>query len=140
MGKKVEIIEVNIGIDIDEEIKKGIDSLKSDIVIHTKDLIKKSSLIKIKSNRKKKKIKERNSKIEKAIKYLEHINEHCGTDSDESWVTGHKLLEIAGIEISAQNLNKFSLQARKFLEKADKWVLLKKRKSRKTVYRLGRFS
>lgn len=135
MGKKVEIIEIDLDIDIDEEIRKKVNSLKTDIVIHTKDLINRTKLRK--TSKKSKQAQERNLKLAKAVEHLETIFDHCGSDS---WVEGKKLLDVAGIEQTPQNLNKFSLQVRKYLTKADKWVLLRKRKSGKTVYRLERFS
>ena len=52
MGKKVEIIEINIDIDIDEEIKKKVESLKTDISVHTRDLVNRAKLRKVKTNRK----------------------------------------------------------------------------------------
>jgi len=141
MGRKVEIIEINLDIDIDEEIKKKVDSLKTDIVIHTQNILDRAKLRKLKATgQKAKKAKERDSKLAKAVEYLETVFDHCGPDTDGSWVEGKKLLDVAGIEQTTQNLNKFSMQIRKFLTKNDKWVLLGKRKSRKTVYRLQRFS
>ena len=140
MGKKVEIIEINIDMDIDEEIKKKIDSLKTDISIYTSDLVNKAKLKKKKTNKRAKQTKDRDVKLTLVVEYLETVFDHCGSDSKDSWVEGKKLLNVAGIEHTPQNLNKFSLQIRKFLTKADKWILLGKRKSRKTVYRLERFS
>ena len=141
MGKKVEIIEIDLDINIDEEIRKKVDSLKTDIVVHTQSILDRAKLRKVKATgQKAKKAKERDSKIAKVVEYLETVHDHCGTDSDGSWIEGKKLLDVAGIEQTTQNLNKFSLQVRKFLTKDDKWILLGKRKSRKTVYRLERFS
>lgn len=141
MGRKVEIIEINLDIDIDDEIKRKVDSLKTDIVAHTQGILDRAKLRKLKATgQKAKKAKERDSKLTKVVEYLETVHDHCGPDTDGSWVEGKKLLDVADIEQTTQNLNKLSMQIRKFLTKADKWVLLGKRKSRKTVYRLERFS
>ena len=136
MGKKrVEIIDVTLGIDVAEEIRMKVDSLSSEIIEHTKELVKKSGM-KIQRVNKKQKIKE--ERLEKTKLVAEFLE--GSFEIPDRWCDGQELLEVAGIEITPQNMNKLSMQIRKFLEKEDKWTLSKKRRSGKTVYRLIRFS
>ena len=133
--KKVEIIDVSLNIDIAEEIRSKVDSLSDEIVEHTKEVVKKSGMKIQRTNKKAQAKKERLEKIKLAVDFLEEAFEVT-----DRWVAGKEVLEAAGIEITSQNLNKLSMQIRKFLEKEDKWVLSKKRRSGKTVYRLSQFS
>lgn len=133
--KKVEIIDVSLNIDIAEEIRSKVDSLSDEIVEHTKEVVKKSGMKIQRTNKKAQAKKERLEKIKLAVDFLEEAFEVT-----DRWVEGKEVLEAAGIEITSQNLNKLSMQIRKFLEKEDKWVLSKKRRSGKTVYRLSQFS
>jgi hypothetical protein len=136
MGKKrVEIIDVTLGIDVAEEIKMKVDSLSSEIVEHTKELIKKSGM---KIQRVNKKQKARQERLEKTQVVAAFLVESF--EIPDRWCEGKELLEAADIEVTSQNLNKLSMQIRKFLEKEDKWTLSKKRRSGGTVYRLVRFS
>lgn len=136
MGKKkVEIIDIDLGINIAEEIKNKVDSLSSEVIEHTKEVIKKSGMKIQRINKKKKAREEALEKTKAAIEHLENSFE-----IPDRWCEGSEILEAAGIEVTSQNLNKLSMQIRRFLEKEDKWTLSKKRKSGKTVYRLIRFS
>lgn len=136
MGKKrVEIIDVTLDIDIAEEIKSKVDSLSSELVEHTKELVKKSGMKIQRINKKQKARQERLEKIHLAVELLEQSFE-----VPDRWCDGQELCEVADIEVTSQNLNKLSMQIRKFLKKEDKWTLSKKRRSGKTVYRLVRFS
>ena len=133
--KRVEIIDVTLGINVAEEIKMKVDSLSSEVIEHTKELVKKSGM-KIQRNSKKQQANnERSEKIQIVTAFLEESFEVL-----DRWCDGKKLLEAAGIEVSPQNLNKLSMQIRKFLQKEDKWALSKKRRSGSTAYRLTRFS
>jgi hypothetical protein len=135
MAKRVEIVDVSLNIDIAEEIKLKVDSLGTEIIEHTKELIKKSG-VKIQRINKKQKIRqERLEKIKVIVELLEEFFE-----IPDRWATGKELLEAAEIEATSQNTNKIAMQMRKLLEVEDKWTLSKKRKSGKTVYRLVRFS
>tara|TARA_R100001244_G_scaffold25113_2_gene25421 strand:+ start:79574 stop:80002 length:429 start_codon:yes stop_codon:yes gene_type:complete len=136
--KKVEIIDIDINLNIEEEINKKVESLKSDIVVHTKGFIERAKLKKQKSSKKAKNTADRDEKIGKALKYLETAFSEA-RDVDEFWVEGNKLMDIAGIDVTPQNLSKFSLQLRNALKNSDKWSFSKKRKARKTYYRLEKF-
>lgn len=136
MGKKrVEIIDVTLGINVAEEIKMKVDSLSSEVIEHTKELVKKSGMKIQRINKKQKARQERQEKIEVVVGFLEESFE-----ISDRWCEGKELLEVADIEVTSQNLNKLSMQIRRFLEKEDKWTLSKKRRSGGTVYRLVRFS
>ena len=136
MGKKkVEIIDVSLNIDIAEEIRSKVDSLSSEIVEHTKAVVKKSGMKIQRTNKKQLAKQARLEKIKLAVDFLEDAFE-----VPDRWAEGKEILEAAGIEVTSQNMNKLSMQLRKFLEKEDKWTLSKKRRSGKTVYRLVKFS
>ena len=71
MAKRVEIVDVSLNIDIAEEIKLKVDSLGTEIIEHTKELIKKSG-VKIQRINKKQKIRqERLEKIKVIVELLE---------------------------------------------------------------------
>lgn len=133
--KKIEIVDVKLDIDISEEIKSKVDSLSSEVIEHTKELIKKNSMKIQRINKKKKAKQERLEKAKIAIKFLE---ESFGVP--ERWVEGFELAEKTGINPTSQEINKLSMQMRKLLTEEDKWALSKKRRKGKTVYRLVRFS
>ena len=133
--KRVEIIDVNLNIDIAEEIRLKVDSLSSEIIEHTKELIKKSGMKIQRINKKQKARQESLEKTKVVAELLEGFFE-----IPDRWAEGKELLETAGIEVTAQNLNKLSMHIGRFLKKEDKWALSKKRRSGKTVYRLVRFS
>ena len=133
--KRVEIINVSLNIDIAEEIKMKVDSLSSEVIEHTKELIKKSGMKIQRTNKKQKARQERLEKVKLAAELLEGFFE-----IPDRWAEGKELLEVAGIDVTPQNLNKVAMQIRRFLEVEDKWTLSKKRRSGKTVYRLVRFS
>ena len=133
--KRVEIIDVSLGVNIAEEIRLKVDSLNSEIIEHTKELVKKSGMKLQRSNKKKLAREARLEKIKVAVDFLKKSFE-----VPDVWLEGKELLEAADIEVTSQNTNKLSMQVRKFLEKEDKWTLSKKRRSGKTVYRLVRFS
>lgn len=133
--KKIEIIDVKLDIDISEEIKSKVDSLSSEVIEHTKELIKKSGMKIQRLNKKKKAKQERLEKVEVAIDFLEESFE-----ISDRWVEGTELAEKAGVDPTAQEINKLSMQIRKSLKEEDKWTLSKKRRKGKTVYRLVRFS
>ena len=133
-NKYLEIIDVNMDISIAEEIKKKVDSLSTELTEHTKRVIEKRMQVQ-KVNRKKIQREERNTKVQKVLRFLEKAYEES-----DLWVEGKHLVLVAGLDDTSQNLNKISLQLRRLLETEDKWTLSKKRKSRKTLYRLTRFS
>jgi hypothetical protein len=134
-NKNVEIIEVDLGIDLAEEIKNCVDSLSSDLLEHTKKVIQKNSMKLQKTNKRKLAVDARDARVQRVIEFLEA--EHKAPDR---WVTSSELLEVANIEITPQNLNKLSMQIRKRLRLEDKWTVDKKRRSKTMVYRLVRFS
>ena len=133
--KRVEIIDIALDIDVAEEIKLKVDSLSSEIIEHTKEIIRKSGMKIQRTNKKQVARQERLEKTKLVVEFLEKSFE-----TKDEFVGGQELLEIAGVEVTSQNQNKLSMQIRKFLEKEDKWTLSKKRKAGKTVYRLIRFS
>lgn len=121
-------------INIVDEIKKKVDSLSTELTEHTKNIIKK----RMKVQKVNKKSLQRNAievRARKVLKFLEKAY-----DEDDFWVEGKHLLLVAEMENTSQNLNKLSMQLRRLLETEDKWTLSRKRKSRKTLYRLTRFS
>jgi hypothetical protein len=132
--KNLEIIDVQMDIDIADEIKKKVDSLSSELLEHTRKVIK--SKVKVQKTNKKKLLKEkRDIAALRVIKFLEKAYAE-----PDFWVEGKHLTKVAGLENTPQNLNKLSMQIRRLLEKDDVWTLSKSRKSRKTLYRLARFS
>jgi hypothetical protein len=135
MNKKVEIIEVDLGIDLAEEIKNCVDSLSSDLLEHTKKVIQKNAMKLQKTNKRKQAADARDVRTQRVVEFLEAEQE-----VPDRWVTSGELLEIANIEPTPQNLNKLSMQIRKHLRIEDKWTLDKKRRSKTMVYRLVRFS
>lgn len=133
-NEKIEIINVNLGINLAEEIKQKVDSLSTRVIEFTKKVVKRNG-VKIQDlNKKKKAKKERTEKAELAVKFLME-----SLETPDRWVEGHEILEAAGTEITAQNVNKVAMQIRKILEKEDKWTLSRKRRAGKTVYRLAKF-
>lgn len=136
MGKEnIEIINVQLDINLAEEIKSKVDSLSSDIVEHTKEVVKKKGMKIQKINKRQKARQERDERVKAVVTLLEEAFQ-----TPDLWLEGKSLLESVGAEVTPQNVNKLSLQIRKFLEKEDKWALSKKRRMNKTVYRLTRFS
>ena len=133
--KRIEIIDVKLDINIAEEIRKKVDSLNSEIVEHTRKVIEKRGMKVQRINKRQKAKKERTEKVALVVKFLEE-----SLDVPDLWIKGKTLLEIAGLEVTPQNINKLSMQIRRFLEIEDKWTLSKKRKSGRTVYRLIKFS
>jgi chemotaxis response regulator CheB len=133
-NEDLEIIDVTMNISIADEIKKKVDSLSTELTEHTKKVIEKRMKIQ-KVNRKKLQQTENDGKAQKILKFLEKAHAE-----DELWVEGKHLCIVAGVNNTPQNLNKLSLQLRHLLEKEDKWTLAKKRKLRKTLYRLTKFS
>ena len=130
----LEIIDIKMGIDIADEIKKKVDSLSTELLEHTRKVIK--SKVKIQKTNKKKLLKEKNdASASRVIRFLEKAHAE-----PELWVEGKHLTKFSGLENTPQNLNKLSMQIRRLLEKEDVWTLSKSRKSRKTLYRLTRFS
>jgi hypothetical protein len=133
--KKIEIIDIKLDIDIAEEIKSKVDSLNSEIIEHTKEVVKQKGMKIQRINKKAKARKERDERVAAVVNLLEKAFE-----IPDQWIEGKVLLEAVGVEATPQVVNKLSLQIRKFLEKEDKWTLSKKRRMNKTVYRLTRFS
>ena len=134
-NENVEIIEVNLGIDLAEEIKNCVDSLSSDLLEHTKKVIQKNAMKLQKTNKRKLAVDARDVRVQRVIEFLE-----AEYKTPDRWVTSGELLEIANIELTPQNLNKLSMQIRKRLRLEDKWTVDKKRRSKTMVYRLVRFS
>lgn len=135
MNEKIEIIEVDLGIDLVEEIKNCVDSLNSDILAHTQKVIKKNAMKLQKTNKRKLAADARDARTKRLVEFLE-----AEYEVPDRWVTSTELLELAGIEPTSQNLNKISMQIRKYLRIEDKWTLDKKRRSKVMTYRLTRFS
>jgi len=135
MGKKVEIIDIELGIDLAEEIKNCTDSINTELLEHTKKVIQENAMKLQKTNKRKQAAEARDIRTAQIVRFLE---EQFGVP--DRWVTGIELLEVIGIELTPQNVNKVSMQVRKFLRTEDKWTLDKKRRSKTTVYRLARFS
>lgn len=136
MGKKkVEVIDISLSIDVAEEIRSKVDSLSNDVIEHTKEVIKKSGVKIQRVSKKKQEAKEKLERVDTAIEFLE-----SSFEVPDRWVEAKEILELVGMEVSAQNMNKLSMQIRKILEKEDKWTLSKKRRKGKTVYRLTQFS
>ena len=134
-NENVEIIEVDLGIDLAEEIKNCVDSLSSDLLEHTKKVIQKNAMKLQKTNKRKLAVDARDVRVQRVIEFLE-----AEYKTPDRWVTSGELLEIANIELTPQNLNKLSMQIRKRLRLEDKWTVDKKRRSKTMVYRLVRFS
>lgn len=136
--KKVEIIDVELGINIAEEIRKKVDSLDTAIIERTREAVR--NTMKIQKSNKKEKLKEdRDAVVLKVVKFLEKAFEQTKSDGEHIWLEGKHLCKAAGLEDLPQNLNKLTMQIRRHLEKEDRWTLTKVRKSRKTLYRLARF-
>lgn len=133
--KRVEIIDVKLDLNIADEIRLKVDSLSSDIIEHTKEVVKKSAMKVQRVNKRKQAQQQRDETVEKMVSILEEAFK-----TPEYWLEGKDLVEAVGVEPTSQNINKLSLQVRKQLEKEDKWVLAKKRHMGKTLYRLSQFS
>ena len=134
MGKKVEIIDIELGINLNDEIKNCVDSLNAELLEHTKKVIQDNAMKLQKTNKRKQITEARDIRTTQLIKFLEEQEA-----IPDRWVTGIELLEVIGIEPTSQNVNKISMQVRKSLRTEDKWTLNKKRHSKTTVYRLIRF-
>jgi len=134
VNKNLEIIDVTMSIDIVDEIKKKVDSLSTELVEHTKKVIKKRMKVQ-KVNQKKLRQDKQVARAQKVLDFLEQAFE-----KEDLWVEGKHLLQAADLPNTPQNINKMSLHLRRLLEKEDKWTLSKRRKTSKTSYRLTRFS
>lgn len=137
MGKKrkVEVINISLDIDVTEEIKTKVDSLSTDIIDHTKELIKKNGMKIQRVSKKKQRRQENLEKAKMAVEFLEKAFQIV-----DHWCTGEEIMEHVGIEFDSQALNKFIMQVRKLLKEEDKWALTKRRRLKKSVYRLAKFS
>lgn len=130
--KKIEIVDIDLGIDISEEIKRKVDSFNSSITLYTKELAKRTA--DKQTTKKQLKQIEKEKRINKAIEKLVEYYE-----TEDKWIKGWKLVQHVGLEPTPQNTSKLSMQIRKKLKENDKWTLLSARKRGKTVYRLSRF-
>ena len=130
---KIEIINIDLGINIAEEIKNKVDSLNDDITLYTKNLIEKTAK-KNKPTQKQLEEQAKNKRIEDSIEILE-----SAFDEEDNWIKGRDLASRVGLDPTAQSVNKLSLQIRKRLKQQGKWVLIAARKKGKTSYRLARF-
>lgn len=133
--KRVEIIDVKLDLNIADEIRLKVDSLSSDIIEHTKEVVKKSAMKIQRVNKRKQVQQQRDETVEKILDILVEASK-----TPEYWLEGKDIVEAVGVEPTSQNINKLSLQVRKHLEKEDKWILNKKRHMGKTLYRLSQFS
>lgn len=130
--KKIEIVDIDLGIDISEEIKRKVDSFNSNITLYTKELAERTA--DKQTTKKQLKQIEKEQRIDKAINKLMEYYE-----TEDKWIKGWQLVQHVGLEPSPQNTSKLSMQIRKKLKEEGKWTLLSARKRGKTVYRLNRF-
>lgn len=134
MARKVEIIDIQLNIDVEDEINKKIAELSDDIKTQTQEVLERAKARQQRVGKKKREQQAHADRMSQAVQMLETV-----ATTDDPWLEGGKLLTAIGIEPTAANLSKFALQMRKFLKNEDKWALLNKRMSRKTYYRLERF-
>ena len=135
-AKNIEIIDIDLGINLEEEIKKKVDSLNSDITLYTEKLIQRAAE-KQKRPPNKKKIAQ-NQRLEQADKAIEILHQ-AYTDPDK-WIKGWDLAQQSGMEPTPQNVNKLSMTVKKRLNESKEWTLIKKRIKGKMRYRLAKFS
>jgi len=133
MGKKVEIIDVTLDVNIADEIRAKVDSLSEEILEHTKEIVKKSGM---KIQPVNKKLKERKAQLEKTALAVELLIKSFETPDE--WLSGIDILEGIGVEATPQITNKLSMQIRRLLTKEGMWMLSKKRQGTKTAYRLNK--
>jgi len=134
--KNIEIIDIDLGINLEEEIKKKVDSLNSDITLYTEKLIQRAAeKQKRPPNKKKIAQKQRLEQADKAIEIL-----HQAYVDPDKWVKGWDLAQQSGMEPTPQNVNKLSMTVKKRLNESKEWTLIKKRIKGKMRYRLAKFS
>jgi len=134
-NKRIEIIDIELGINISEEIRNKVDSLNNDITLYTRNLVLKEASKKKPS--KKQLLKQyQQAQMNKALELLEAAY----NKDKEQWIKGWELIKETGEEPTAQEVNKLSMRLRKFLKKEKKWSLLSIRKRGRTAYRLSEFS
>lgn len=135
--EKIEIIDIDLGINLEEEIKKKADSLNSDITLFTEKLIKRAAEKQKKPPNKKKLAQQ--LRLEQADRAI-NILQKAAIEEPDKWYKGWDLAQQAGMEPTPQNVNKLSMMIKKRLNEKKEWALLRKRTKGKTRYQLSRFS
>lgn len=127
MQKPIEIINIEMGFDLSEEIKTKAAEIPNNIKLYTTNLINlKSQTI----NKKQKKTDEIEIKFKNAINILEEAQKQ-----KNPWVKIEPLLTASEFT----NTSTLIRGIKRFLRKEDKWILLKTIRNKETVYSLQRF-
>lgn len=135
LNKKIEIIDLDLGLNLSEDSKSRIDTLDNAIALFTKDLIEREKQKQQSKYAKKKQAKKnRQQDIKKIMVRLEEAYAR-----GDYWIKGRELARLANVEPTKTNITTLSKQIQSYLKIDNIWVLLKTRKLGRTIYRLAKF-
>jgi hypothetical protein len=128
--KKVEIINIDLGLDLGSEIRAKQNEVAQDIKIYTNGLLKQGELKRQNANKKKAVQAQKDEHTAKAIKLL--VDAYV---TEDPWVTSEPLLKAAETESLSQLIQRI----KNYLKRDDLWTILKTKRRGETVYSLQKF-
>lgn len=138
--KDFDIVDIDLGISLSEELKQQINEFNEDIKLYTLEkeeykLKKLQELPKTKTQEMKLAKLERSSIVKMAFEYLKKIYDR----DNQRWVSRWELALNVGLEPSSIDAITLSRRLLTYLKKEKKWFLLKKKRNRSYHFKLSRF-
>lgn len=128
--KKIEIINLELGLDLGSEIRAKQTEVGNDIKIYTNGLLKQGELKRQSANKKLAVQNQWDERINRALKLL--TDAFMTTDP---WIGAEVLLKAAEMD----NLSQLAQRLKNFLKREDLWVLLKMKRRGEVVYSVQKF-